>query len=169
MNQPGGALLLDLDISLGVASGSSFHGPILPRLILQALIASQHLSVRLHYIVPYSLLLYTNTAITARRAFQNCARMRPIMGAPTFKTGQQIPDSGVYKVIHQQHRLPHEVTLLKGETFPRCAKCGDRVEFELVHAAPYNRDGTAFQVQLYALPDLDDEGPVNPLSLGLAR
>jgi len=98
-----------------------------------------------------------------------CARITPIVGAPPFKTGQQIPDSGVYKVSHQQHRLPHEVTLLKGETFPRCVKCGDRVEFELVHAAPYQRDGTAFQVQLYALPDLDDEGPINPLTLGLAR
>jgi hypothetical protein len=91
------------------------------------------------------------------------------VGAPTFKTGQQIPDSGVYKVIHQQHRLPHEVTLLRGETFPRCTKCGDRVEFELIHAAPYQRDGTAFQVQVYALPDLDDEQPINPLTLGLVR
>ncbi len=91
------------------------------------------------------------------------------MGAATFKTGEKISESGVYKVIHQQHRLPHEVTLLKGETFPRCAKCGDRVEFELVHAAPYQRSGTNFQVQLFALPDLDDEGPVNPLTLGLVR
>ncbi len=118
-------------------------------------------------------LLFTDpssrTAITVRRSFYVCDRMTPIVGAPTFKTGQQIPDSGVYKVIHQQHRLPHEVTLLKGETFPRCAKCGDRVEFELVHAAPYQRDGTTFQVQLYALPDLDDEGPINALSLGLVR
>ena len=91
------------------------------------------------------------------------------MGAPSSKTGQQIPESGVYKVIHQQHRLPHEVTLLKDETFPRCAKCGDRVVFELVHAAPYRRDGIAFQVQVYALPDLDDEEPLNPLTLGINR
>jgi hypothetical protein len=117
----------------------------------------------------YRLLLYRGTGITVRRAIYNYARITLIVGAPTFKTGQQIPDSGVYKVIHQQHRLPHEVTLLKGETFPRCTKCGDRVEFELVHAAPYQRDGTTFQIQLYALPDLDDEGPINPLTLGLAR
>jgi hypothetical protein len=84
------------------------------------------------------------------------------------KTGQQIPDSGIYRVTHQQHRLPHEVTLLKGETFPRCAKCGDMVEFELVQSVPYHRDRTSFCVRLYALPDLDDEGPVSPLGLGIA-
>jgi len=88
------------------------------------------------------------------------------MGA-RYKTGQEIPDSGIYKVFHQQHRLPHEVTLLKGETFPRCAKCGDLVEFELIQAAPYQRDGTSFCVRLYALPDLDDPQPANPLRLGI--
>jgi hypothetical protein len=61
------------------------------------------------------------------------------------------------------------LTLLKGQTFPRCAKCGDRVQFELVHPAPSKRDGDSFQVQVYALPDLDDEGPINPLTLGLVR
>jgi len=90
------------------------------------------------------------------------------MGAATYRTGQQVSESGIYKVVHQQHRLPHEVTLLKYETFPRCAKCGDRVEFELVHSAPSQR-GTSVSVHLYALPDLDDEEPVNPLALGLIR
>jgi hypothetical protein len=90
------------------------------------------------------------------------------MGAPRYKTGQQIPDSGIYKVTHQQHRLPHEVTLIKGETFPRCAKCGDMVTFELVHSAPH-QGSMAPSVQIYALPDLDDEGPINPLTLGLIR
>jgi hypothetical protein len=69
--------------------------------------------------------------------------------------------------MHQQHRLPHEVTLLKGETFPRCAKCGDMVEFELVHAAPHER-GANLSMMLYALPDLDDDS-INPLALGIVR
>jgi hypothetical protein len=90
------------------------------------------------------------------------------MGVANYRTGQKIPDSGIYKVVHRQHRLPHEVTLLKGDTFPRCAKCGDLVEFELIHAAPDHR-ASDMPVQLYALPDLDDEGPINPLTFGIVR
>jgi len=88
------------------------------------------------------------------------------MTAPRFETGQKIPESGIYRVVHQQHRLPHEVTLLKGELFPRCIKCGDMVEFELIHTAHHER-GTSLSVLLYALPDLDDP-PTNPLTLGIA-
>lgn len=85
-----------------------------------------------------------------------------------YKTGQKIPDSGIYRVIHREHRLPHEVTLLAGETFPRCSKCGTEVEFELIKAVPSPDNRSSFSVRLYALPDLD-EPPANPLSLGIAR
>jgi hypothetical protein len=84
------------------------------------------------------------------------------MGAPHHRTGQEIPKSGIYRVIHRQHRLPHEVTLLNGETFPRCAKCGNLVEFELIQAASYHLDGDSFHVRLYALPVLGDPEPVKP-------
>jgi len=60
------------------------------------------------------------------------------------------------------------VTLLKNETFPRCVKCGNLVEFELVLAAEHYRD-TEAGVRIYALPDLDDKKRTKPLSLGLAR
>ena len=90
------------------------------------------------------------------------------MSAPGYKTGHRIPESGIYKVTHLQHRLPHEVTLIKGETFPRCAKCGDLVSFELVHSAP-DQGALSTSIHIYALPDLDDEGPINPLTLGIPR
>jgi hypothetical protein len=86
----------------------------------------------------------------------------------TFTTGERIPESGIYRVVHRQHRLPHVVTLLKNETFPRCVKCGNLVEFELVLAAEHYRDGEA-TVRIYALPDLDDRKRIKPLSLGLPK
>jgi hypothetical protein len=50
----------------------------------------------------------------------------------SFKTGDQIEASGIYKVVHREHRLPHEVTLLRNETFPPCSKCKNKVRFELL-------------------------------------
>jgi hypothetical protein len=85
--------------------------------------------------------------------------------AETYKTGQIIPETGIYTVLHKQHRLPHQVTLIKGETFPRCAKCGNLVEFVLIQAVAVDRSNDS--VRLYALPDLDDHTSVNPLRLGL--
>lgn len=85
-----------------------------------------------------------------------------------LQTGQRIPTSGIYRVSHREHRLPHLVTLLKHETFPRCVKCGNLVEFELVLAGEYFSD-TEPSVRIYALPDLDDGKGTKPLSLGLLR
>ena len=71
-----------------------------------------------------------------------------------FRVGQAIPSSGIYTVTHKGHRQSHEVTLLKGDIFPRCARCGDRVQFELVKAAPHI-EAHPFTIHLYEIPDLD--------------
>jgi len=57
-----------------------------------------------------------------------------------FQTGHLVPESGIYGVTHAGHRLPHAVTICRGETFPRCAKCADLVLFELLHPVecPYS-------------------------------
>jgi len=70
----------------------------------------------------------------------------------TFKPGDVAKETGVYLVSHDGHRLPHEVIVLRGEQFPRCAKCSEAVIFELFHAAP-------FLCSSYkeVLPALDDE------------
>jgi hypothetical protein len=73
-----------------------------------------------------------------------------------FRTGERIPSSGIYRVFHRSHRLPHEVTLLDGETFPRCLKCDTSVEFELVQQAPDLRNAGAFRVVLFGLPITDE-------------
>jgi hypothetical protein len=43
--------------------------------------------------------------------------------------GTTAPHSGIYRVYHYQHRLPHSVILLKDDLLPACHSCGDRVEF----------------------------------------
>ena len=76
-----------------------------------------------------------------------------------FHTGERIPYSGIYRVIHASHRLPHEVTLLDGETFPRCLKCDTAVQFELVKQAPDILYENAFRVVLFGLPPVEAEEP----------
>ena len=78
---------------------------------------------------------------------------------PIFRTGEPIPESGIYRVIHKAHRVPHEVTLLSGQNFPRCAKCQDSVQFELIQAATELLHEHGFHVQLYELPVEECEHP----------
>lgn len=78
---------------------------------------------------------------------------------PIFRTGEAIPESGIYRVIHKAHRVPHEVTLLSGHNFPRCSKCKDAVQFELIQAATELLHEYAFRVQLYELPVEECENP----------
>ena len=80
---------------------------------------------------------------------------RSMRKRPTFRTGEPIADSGIYRIIHKAHRLPHEVTLLKDQVFPRCAKCQDEVKFELVRAVSERLNHQDFRVYLY---ELDEEG-----------
>jgi hypothetical protein len=74
-----------------------------------------------------------------------------------YKSSGIIPVSGIYQVIHAQHRLPHEVTLIDGQTFPPCAKCHEEVRFQLVRELPGLARERRGNVSLYSLPVLDDE------------
>jgi len=53
-----------------------------------------------------------------------------------YRPGDRAEVTGVYRAVHLRHRMPHELTVLDGETFPECKKCGERVRFELIHVAP---------------------------------
>ena len=77
-----------------------------------------------------------------------------------FKTGATVPESGIYRVFHTAHRLPHEVTLFRENMFPRCSKCKDEVVFELLHAA--SRTFAFERLTLYELPAMDDDQPAEP-------
>ena len=72
--------------------------------------------------------------------------------AEEFKTGQVVPHSGIYQVSHNEHRLPHEVTLLRANAFPPCSKCGNNVVFRLLRAVTVDR----FAVTLNAIPEMTD-------------
>ena len=78
---------------------------------------------------------------------------------PTFQTGEKISRSGIYRVIHSEHRLPHEVTLLRNEEFPRCAQCADSVRFQLARKIKELELDSEVQghICLYELPVLDDD------------
>jgi hypothetical protein len=54
---------------------------------------------------------------------------------PSYAPNDAVPVSGVYRVRHYRHRLPHEATLLKGESFPHCRFCVEKVRFRLIQAA----------------------------------
>ena len=73
-----------------------------------------------------------------------------------FRCGEKILESGIYRVYHGNHRLPHEVTLLRDQLFPKCVKCENSVYFELVRSAP-DITLAPFKVALYALPATDEE------------
>jgi hypothetical protein len=79
---------------------------------------------------------------------------------PIFRTDEMVPASGVYRVRHKKHRLPHEVTLFREQQFPRCAKCQNAVTFELIRAAnsePDSPRGLSAPICVHELPVLDDE------------
>jgi hypothetical protein len=78
-----------------------------------------------------------------------------------FVVGEVIPATGVYQVFHGPHRLAHEVTLLGGETFPRCAMCKDDVHFKLVHAAPRIAHDPSFQIRLYEIPHPEQDEKID--------
>jgi len=76
---------------------------------------------------------------------------------PVFRTDEMVSQSGVYTVRHQQHRLPHEVTLLRDERFPRCEKCDTAVTFELIRAVTDEAAISSPRICLYELPVLEDD------------
>lgn len=58
-----------------------------------------------------------------------------------FLPGAVAPRSGVYRVLHYAHRIPHLVTVSAGTVLPECKRCGDRVRFvPMIAADPINLD-----------------------------
>jgi hypothetical protein len=77
------------------------------------------------------------------------------MPKKVFKSGQRIPASGVYCVSHTKHRLPHEVTLVKDEIFPRCMQCGNVVRFRMLRAIK-ELNGLREKIVLNAIPEIPE-------------
>ena len=50
--------------------------------------------------------------------------------------GELVSQSGIYRVYHRAHRLPHSVYVNAGTRLPVCQRCGRDVEFGLLMAGP---------------------------------
>jgi hypothetical protein len=57
-----------------------------------------------------------------------------------YKPGQKVPQSGIYNVVHAEHRQPHRASFKAQEQFPPCTQCSDKVTFELMLAASDQED-----------------------------
>jgi hypothetical protein len=53
------------------------------------------------------------------------------IGRRVFAPGESVPQSGIYRVTHDEHREDHPVQALTGEVFPECRKCRRNVRFRL--------------------------------------
>jgi hypothetical protein len=73
-----------------------------------------------------------------------------------YLSGQKVPASGIYEVRHNKHRLPHEVTLLRDQQFPRCERCGTAVQFRVVRLVDA-LDERREKIVLNMLPVMDDD------------
>ena len=63
------------------------------------------------------------------------------MAEQVYRPGDTVPRSGIYLVVHDQHRREHEAVVLDGAPFPECKHCGQDVSFRLLRsAAPIEND-----------------------------
>lgn len=68
------------------------------------------------------------------------------MAAEEYAPGQEVPASGIYKVVHDKnHVAAHEVTCVKGKIFPPCKGCGKHPRFTLVRAAHHIENHEQFR------------------------
>lgn len=76
-----------------------------------------------------------------------------LIGRIIFHSREPVMATGVYRVVHSRHRLPSEVTLVQGHTFPGCSRCRAGVRFEFLRSVQPSSD---FQINLFNLPELPD-------------
>jgi hypothetical protein len=62
-----------------------------------------------------------------------------------FSTGQRVPRSGIYKILHK-HSPADQMTLLRNRHFPSCHRCGIPMNFELVSAVPVESATARFRL-----------------------
>jgi len=72
-----------------------------------------------------------------------------------YKSGARVPVGGIYEVFHTEHRVPHEVTLLQGQTFPPCARCGNQVRFKVMRKVKALKERRE-RIILHVLPVIED-------------
>lgn len=93
----------------------------------------------------------------SRRRGMSLVKAEERIQSPFFRVGERIPESGVYRVYHSEHRVSHEVTLVAGQDFPRCSVCDRNVHFELLQSAPEIAEDSNFRnLRLFEIPHPED-------------
>ena len=87
---------------------------------------------------------------------QTLVTPEPKLSRTQYATGDVAPDTGVYHVTHGEHHLPEEITLVRGQNFPRCAECALAVSFGFLR--PTQSVLPPGTMTLNELPVLDDDG-----------
>ena len=62
----------------------------------------------------------------------------------TFEPEEEVPESGIYQVLHQSGEKDTAV-FLRGNLFPVCVDCGSGVRYSVVRTAPYIFDDEDFK------------------------
>jgi len=65
-------------------------------------------------------------------------------GRRTYAPNEEIPESGIYQVQHENGEKD-TVVFLRGDIFPECADCGAKVRYFVVRTAPYIFDDEDFK------------------------
>ena len=73
----------------------------------------------------------------------------------TFVPHDPVLVTGIYRVMHKEHRLAPEVTLLQGNEFPACAQCEKEVFFQFLRSAKL---APGFEIVLCSLPEIKNGG-----------
>lgn len=61
----------------------------------------------------------------------------PLYAVKPLPPGETVATSGVYRVVHADHRPDHEVLALQGDVLPGCRVCGGEVRFYLEKVIDY--------------------------------
>lgn len=63
---------------------------------------------------------------------------------PRYEPGQIVPNTGIYRIYHNRHRLMHEATLIEANRFPKCKRCNEAVRFVLLRSI-HSKDALPFR------------------------
>jgi hypothetical protein len=84
--------------------------------------------------------------------FGEAALLIPIIGSSgreqpskrTFAPDEEIPESGIYQVVHGTGETD-SIVFLRGGMFPACEHCGIQVRYLVLRTAPYIFDDEDFK------------------------
>lgn len=69
-----------------------------------------------------------------------------------YRVGERVPQSGIYRAMHESDDVASAVILLAGSVFPYCGRCGIDVDFEFVVDVPTKLKYAEFHLQTHEIP-----------------